>query len=165
MLAALIGAAASVTMITGAGAASAAASHPAAHHAAVTGTEHFQAVGTSLSGNTSHVVAYGVFNATGTDRSVSNRRDIFIFPGGSFRVTHKPTRTRRHFSKTTCSGRVLQRGVYVLSRGSGKYAGISGHGTFTARILIVTRHTANGCSKRPIAVQTVIRAQGPISLP
>src|SRR5690242_7292344 len=49
MLAALIGAAASVTMITGAGVASAAAGHPASAHAAVTGTEHFQAVGTSLS--------------------------------------------------------------------------------------------------------------------
>ena len=165
MFAALVGAAASITMITGTGVASAATSHPASAHAAVSGTEHFQAVGTSLSGNKNKVVAYGVFNASGIDRAVSNRRDIFLFPGGSFRVTHKPTRTRQHFSKTTCSGTVLQRGVYRLSHGSGKYAGISGNGRYRLQVLFVTRHTASGCSKKPIAAQTIIRAQGPVTLP
>jgi hypothetical protein len=165
MLAALIGAAASVTMITGAGVASAAAGHPASAHAAVTGTEHFQAVGTSLSGNTSTVVAYGVFNASGTDRSISNRKDIFTFPGGSFFVTHKPTGNRQHFSKVTCSGTFFQRGVYKLGPGRGKYAGINGHGRYKLHGLLVARHTASGCSKRPIAVQTIIRAQGPVTLP
>lgn len=165
MLAALVGAAASVMMITGAGVASAAAGHPASAHAAVTGTEHFQAVGTSLSGNKNKVVAYGVFNASGIDRVVSNRKDIFAFPSGRFLVTHKATRHRQHFSKATCSGTVFQRGVYSLSRGRGTYAGISGHGRFTVHVLIVARHTAHGCSKKPIAAQTIIRAQGPVTLP
>ena len=40
MFAALVGAAASITMITGTGVASAATSHPASAHAAVSGTEH-----------------------------------------------------------------------------------------------------------------------------
>lgn len=165
MLIALIGAAASVTMITGAGVASAAAGHPASAHVAATGTEHFQAVGTSLSGNRNKVVAYGVFNASGIDRAISNRKDVFAFPGGSFLVTHKPTRNRQHFSKVTCSGTFFQRGVYALSRGRGKYAGISGHGRYRLHGLLVARHTAHGCSKRPIAVQTIIRAQGPVALP
>ena len=165
ILAALIGAAASVTMITGAGAASAAAGHPASPHAAVTGTEHFQIVGTSLSGNRNKVVAYGVFNASGTDRAVSNRKDVFIFPRGSFVVRHKPTGTRRQFSKATCSGTVSQRGLYTLHRGSGRYAGISGGGHYSLHVLFVARHTASGCSKKPIAVQTIVRAQGPVTLP
>jgi hypothetical protein len=165
MLAALIGAAASVTMIAGAGAASAAAGHPGRADAAVTGTEHFQLVSNSLSGNNNKVVAYGVFNASGIDRVISNSKDVFTFPGGSFLVTHKVTRNRQHFSKATCSGTVFQRGVYTLSRGRGKYAGIGGHGRFRVHVLLVTRHTAHGCSKKPIAVQTLIQAQGPVTLP
>ena len=73
-LAALIGAAATVTMITGAGVASGLAELPHRHqppaavsHAAVTRTEHFQDVSASLTSNTSPVAAYGAFNASGTD--------------------------------------------------------------------------------------------------
>jgi hypothetical protein len=32
-------------------------------------------------------------------------------------------------------------------------------------VLIVLAHTAAGCSKKPIAVQTLVRAQGPVTLP
>ena len=176
-LAALIGAAATVTMITGVGVAAASASHPAASsrpaavshpaspHAAISGTQHFQIVSASLSGTRSRVVAYGVFNASGIDRSISNTRDTFTFPGGSFRVTHKVTHNRQHFSKATCAGVVHQRGTYKLSKGTGRYAGISGHGRFRVRVLLVTRHTSSGCGNRPIAIQTVIRARGPVSVP
>ena len=171
MLAALIGAAATVTMITGAGVASAsptypaAITHPASAHRAVTGTEHFQIVSTSLTSSRSKVVAYGVFNASGVDIATSNTRDTFKFPGGKFRVTHKVTRNRQHFNKTTCAGTFRERGTYKLSHGTGKYAGISGHGRYRLRGLIVARHTAHGCSRRPIAIQVIIRAHGPVTLP
>jgi hypothetical protein len=164
-LAALIGAAATVTMITGAGVASASPTHPASSHRAVTGTENFQAVSTSLTSNRSKVVAYGVFNASGVDISTSSTRDTFKFPGGSFRVTHKVTHSHSHFNTRTCAGTQNQRGIYKISRGRGKYAGISGHGRFTVSVLIVARHTAHGCSKKPIAIQVVLRAHGPVTLP
>ena len=177
MLAALIGAAATVTMITGAGVASASPArpgsparpvtitHPASAHRAVTGTEHFQAVSTSLTSSRSKVAAYGVFNASGVDISISNTRDTFKFPGGKFRVTHHATRSRQHFSTRTCAGTFRERGTYKLSHGTGKYAGISGHGRYRLRGLIVARHTARGCSRRPIAIQVIIRAHGPVTLP
>jgi hypothetical protein len=176
-LAALISAAATVTMIAGAGVAAASpahpaslahpasATHPASSHRAVTGTEHFQAVSTSLTSNRSKVVAYGVFNASGVDISTSNTRDTFKFPGGKFRVTHKVTHSRQHFNTSTCAGTAHQRGTYKISHGTGKYAGISGHGRFRVRALIVARHTAHGCSRRPIAIQVIIRAHGPVTLP
>jgi hypothetical protein len=164
-LAALISAAATVTMLTGAGVASATPAHPASSHRAVTGTEHFQAVSTALTSNKSKVVAYGVFNASGVDVATSNTTDTFKFPGGTFRVTHKVTHHRQHFNKTTCAGTAQQRGTYKLSHGTGKYAGISGHGGFTVGALIVARHTAHGCSRKPIAIQVIIRAQGPVTLP
>src|SRR6266568_5233131 len=134
MLAALIGAAATVTMIAGAGVA------PASAHRAVTGTEHFQAVSTSLTSSRSKVVAYGVFNASGIDISTSNTRDTFKFPGGKFRVTHHATHSRQHFNTTTCAGTFRERGVYKISHGTGRYAGISGHGRYRLRGLIVARH-------------------------
>jgi len=170
-LAALIGAAATVTMMAGAGVASASPAHPAtpvhpaSSHRAVTGTEHFQAVSTSLTSSRSKVVAYGVFNASGVDIATSNTRDTFKFPGGKFRVTHHATHSRQHFNTTTCAGTFRERGVYRLSHGTGRYAGISGHGRYRLRGLIVARHTAHGCSRRPIAIQVIIRAHGPVTLP
>ena len=171
MLAALIGAAATVTMITGAGVAAASPthpaiiSHPASSHRAVTGTEHFQIVSTSLTSSRSKVVAYGVFNASGVDIATSNTRDTFKFPGGKFRVRHHATHSRQHFNTRTCAGTFRERGTYKLSHGTGKYAGISGHGRYRLRGLIVARHTARGCSRRPIAIQVIIRAHGPVTLP
>ncbi len=177
MLAALFGAAATVTMIAGAGVASASPAHPgspahpvtithpASSQRAVTGIEHFQAVSTSLTSSRSKVVAYGVFNASGVDIATSNTRDTFKFPGGKFRVRHHATRSRQHFSTRTCAGTFRERGVYRLSHGTGRYAGISGHGRYRLRGLIVARHTAHGCSRRPIAIQVIIRAHGPVTLP
>lgn len=174
-VAALISAAATVTMITGAGAATAASSHPAGPHPAaaraavtqraVTGTEHFQDVSASLTSNKSPVAAYGAFNAGGVDTQLGHRTDLFKFPGGSFLIKHKVTRSRQHFSKTACAGVQRQRGTYKISGGTGKYAGISGSGHFRLRVLIVARHTAHGCSQRPVAVQVIIRAHGPVTVP
>jgi hypothetical protein len=179
-LAALIGAAATATMITGAGVAAASAGHPAvaSHpagislavhpaslHAAVTRTEHFQDVSASLTSNTSPLVAYGLFNASGTDVQNSNGTDTFTFPSGGFLVKHKVTHSRSRFSKTACAGTERQRGTYKVSHGTGKYAGISGHGRFRLRVLIVARHTSHGCSGKPVAVQVIIRARGPVTLP
>lgn len=173
-VAALISAAATVTMITGAGVATAATSHPASHRAAarpavtqraVTGTEHFQDVSASLTSNKSPVAAYGAFNAGGVDTQLGHRTDLFKFPGGSFLIKHKVTRSRQHFSKTACAGVQRQRGTYKISGGTGKYAGITGSGHFRLRVLIVARHTAHGCSQRPVAVQVIIRAHGPVTLP
>jgi hypothetical protein len=179
-IAALVGAAATATMITGAGVAAASAGHPAAvthpaaislaaHpasvHAAVTRTEHFQDVSASLTSNNSPLAAYGVFNAGGIDVQNSNGTDTFTFPGGGFLVKHKATHSRSRFSKTTCAGTERQRGTYKISHGTGKYAGISGHGRFRLRFLIVARHTSHGCSGKPVAVQVIIRAHGPVTLP
>src|SRR5450432_237687 len=112
-IAALVGAAATATMITGAGVAAAsavlpaaarhpaaisqAAAHPASVHAAVTRTEHFQDLSASLTSNTSPVAAYGAFNASGTDTQGKGNTDTFTFPGGSFVVKHKVTHDRQHF--------------------------------------------------------------------
>ncbi len=110
------------------------------------------------------MAAYGLFNASGVDHTITRHIDVFRFGNGSFRVTHKATHSRQHFSKVTCSGTFSERGVYRLSHGRGRYAGIRGHGHYVLRGLFVTRHTAHGCGHKPIAVQTVIRAHGPTAV-
>lgn len=64
---------------------------------------------------TSSVVAYGAFTAGGVDVQRSNTTDIFKFPGGSFRLTHKITGGHTHFSKATCAGMISQRGPRRMS--------------------------------------------------
>src|SRR5690349_11794547 len=129
-LAALIGAAATVTMITGAGVAGASpvyparTSHPASAHPAVTGVENFQSVSASISRKRSPVVIYGACTDRGVDVTTGKTTDRFRFPGGSFRVTHNNTRSHQHFNPTTCAGTFRQRGTYTLSNGRGTYAGI-----------------------------------------
>lgn len=161
--AAVIGATCTATILTGAGAATAAVQAPGIHRW-ISGTEHFQLVSASISGNRSEVAAYGLFNASGLDHTITRHINIFMFRNGSFRVTHKATHSGQHFSKVTCSGTFSERGVYRLSHGRGRYAGIRGHGHYVLQGLFVTRHTAHGCGHRPVAVQTVIRAHGPTSV-
>ena len=148
----------------GAGVAAAAVHRPG-NHRWISGTQHFQIVGTSVSGSRSRVAAYGLFNTSGADRAITGHVDVFRFGNGSFQVTHKPVGSQRqHFSKVTCSGTFSQHGVYRLSHGRGRYAGIRGHGRYVLHGLLVTRHTAHGCGRQPIAVHTVIDAEGPTAV-
>jgi hypothetical protein len=171
-IAALIGAAATITMISGASLAAAsthpAGARPASVRPAVTKIEHFQAVSVSLTTNTNHIIAYGAFAAGGTDVENSNNTDTFKFPGGTFRVTHKVKGGHEHFSKATCLNLISQHGTIKISHGTGKYAGISGSGTFKLAIVFIDGRNSHGaCSMRvkPVAGQLIIQAQGPVTLP
>jgi hypothetical protein len=161
--AAIIGATCSLTMLTGVGMASAAVHAPASPRW-ISGFEHFNLVGASLNGNRTDIAAYGLFNARGVDHQISRHVDVFRFRNGSFHVWHKATHSRQHFSKVTCSGTFTERGVYRLGHGHGRYWGIRGHGTYELHGLFVVRHTMHGCGHKPIAVHTVIHADGPTSL-
>ena len=66
----------------------------------------------------------------------------------------------------TCLNTVNQHGTYTLLGGTGKYAGISGHGTFRLHILIVAARSHGQCSQTepPVAFELLIRASGPVHL-
>lgn len=167
-IAAFIGAAATVTMITGAGVASAAAGHPASTRPAVTGTQHFQLMTTSATSTKASVIALGsVITAGGVDHQ-GNKTDTVVFPGGTFKIRHSAGHGPQHFNPRTCLAVITQRGTYTLGHGTGKYKGISGHGRYLARILFVAARNSKGnCSERkaPRAFQQIITAHGPLTLP
>ena len=51
-------------------------------------------------------------------------------------------------------------------RGTGRYAGISGHGTYQLSLEIVAARTHGGCSSAqpPVAQQELLRLAGPVRL-
>ena len=144
------------------GLAAASAATPAA-----SGTEHFQMMTTSSSQRTpAPVVATGLFTAGGVDHE-GNKAATFTFPGGSFKVTHSRGHGKQSFNPKTCLFVISQHGTFKVGGGTGKYAGISGHGTYQLSILAVGARTAKGaCSQKtpPVAWEQVIKASGPVTL-
>jgi len=175
----LIGAAgvlmtAGAVTLTGLTAASAspAVHHPAARAAhqaaqvAAAGTEHFQLLSTSAKSNQGHVIAYGLFTGAATD-IMGSRTDTFKFSNGSFKIRHSAGHGPQHFDPRTCLANIHLRGTFKVHSGTGKFAGIRGHGRYQATILFIGARNANGkCSQRkaPVAFQQTIRARGRLHL-
>jgi hypothetical protein len=145
----------------------AAASASPAVRPSVSGTEHFQIVTASATAAKVAIIAHGpVFTAGGVDNQ-GNTTDTVKFPGGTFKIKHSAGHGPQKFNPTTCLITISQHGTYTLSGGTGKFAGISGHGKYQLRILGIAARSANGkCSqkKAPVAFQQVIQAQGPVHL-
>jgi hypothetical protein len=131
----------------------------------VSGTEHFQIVSGSATEHQADVIATGMFNAGGADITGSTT-DTFRFPGGTFRVTHSPGHGTHSFDPRTCLVTISSRGTITLGHGTGRYAGISGHGTYTLSILEIAARSNSTCSptNRPVAFQQIIQAQGQVNL-
>ena len=132
---------------------------------AVSGTEHFQLVTTSATSSTGHVIAHGVFTAPAVDH-MGNSVDKFVFGNGSFKVKHSPGKGPQSFNPKTCLLTISQHGTYKVFGGTGRYARISGHGTYHVTILAIGARSKGKCSqsKPPVAFQQIITASGPVRL-
>ena len=133
----------------------------------VSGIEHFQLVSTSSSPKTNgHLIAYGVFTKAGTDVVTGNLTDIFKFRNGTIHVHHSAGKGTQRFNPHTCLLQISLHGTYRLVSGTGRYAGISGHGTYRLSILAIGARSHGKCTQRkpPVAFQQIIRASGPVHL-
>jgi hypothetical protein len=132
---------------------------------AVSGTEHFQLVTTNPSSSTGQVIAHGVFTAPALDHMGSSV-DKFVFSNGSFKVRHSPGKGPQSFNPKTCLMTISQHGTYKVFGGTGRYARISGHGTYHVTILVISARSNGKCSqsKPPTAFQQIISASGPVTL-
>jgi hypothetical protein len=157
--------AAGAVAVSGLTAASAATAAPAVRPS-VSGVEFFQIMTTSATGNQSIIALGKVFTAGGVNHPGS-KTDLAVFPGGTFKIRHFRGHGTTHVNLTTCLFRLNRHGTYKLRGGTGKYAGISGHGRYRLRIRVVFARNANGhCSnsKPPVAFQEIIKAHGPVTL-
>ena len=159
---ATIVAAAAAAAMGGAGVAAA-----GTHSGGMSGIQHFQLMSTSATATTSSVIAYGVFTGAAVDHMVSNSVDEFVFSNGTIRVHHSAGQGPQSVNPKTCLLRVNQHGTYRIIRGTGKFAGIRGHGTYRLSILAIGARSGGMCSqsKPPVAFHEVINASGPVSLP
>lgn len=107
------------------------------------------------------VIAHGAFSAAGTDVELSPNSDtgsgVFIFPGGTITAVHTTTSSTGTFNPKTCVAHFQFSGTYVITGGTGAYAGASGSGTFQGR------GTSVGCDQNTASQLVVIHAHGPIS--
>lgn len=119
---------------------------------------------TSATSSTSSVIARGVFTAGGVDHT-GNKVDRLVFPKGSFKVRHTGP-AKQTLNRKTCLLTVTGHGTYKISGGTGAYAGIRGHGTYTLSVLAIFPKSGGKCSttKAPTTFQQIIKASGPVSL-
>jgi hypothetical protein len=151
--------AAAVTATAGIAAASAA---PTASHTA-SGTEHIQVMSASTGSGPASVIARGVFTAAGQVRLGDAKVVTIRFPGGTVVLSHKQAHGAQHFSPASCLSLVSQSGSYRITRGTGRYAGISGHGTYRLSLEIVGARAHGQCSSgRPLAQQELLQLSGPV---
>jgi hypothetical protein len=163
--AAAIGAVSVAAVLSGAGLAAASASPT---RSAGPKIEHFRGMTTSIPGSRPiSMIATGVFTAGGVDIITSATADIFRFPGGTIKVRHHAVRSTPTVNSRTCLFTVSESGTYKLTGGTGKYAGISGSGTYTLSILaVLARDSKSKCSMAltPAATQLILNLHGPVKL-
>jgi len=162
----LTAAAAAIAAATGAGVTAANAA-PAARQA-VSGTEYVQIMSTSATGSSgpASAIARGVFTAGGQARLGDARTGTIVFPGGTVVLSHRAGKNSAHFYPGGCLSLISQSGSYQIVRGTGRYAGISGHGTYQLSLEMVAARVHGGCSsaKPPVAQQELLRLSGPVRL-
>jgi hypothetical protein len=154
--------AATATTIATVSGVTAASASPAAPRAA-SGTEYVQVMSTSAAGPAS-AIARGVFTAAGQARLGDARVGTIVFPGGTVVLSHRPGKGSSRFYPGACLSLISQSGTYQIVRGTGRYAGISGHGTYQLSLEIVAARVHGACSsaKPPVAQQELLLLAGPV---
>lgn len=144
-----------------AGASPVAASAPAA----VSGTEHLQIMTTSGTATTASIIVWGVFTAAGVDH-MGNTIDTVVLPGGTIKVRHPGGGGPGSFNAKTCLFTASERAGYTFVGGTGKYKGITGHGTALVSIVGLGAKVKGACSQTapPVAFHQVINGSGPVKL-
>jgi len=132
--------------------------------AAASGTEYIQVMSASVTPGPASVIARGVFTAAGQARLGDARTATFTFPGGTLVLSHRTAKDSSRFYPGSCLSVISQSGSYRIVRGTGRYARISGHGTYQLSLEIVAARAGGHCSsaRPPLAQQELLRLAGPV---
>jgi hypothetical protein len=139
---AVLGSAAAIVLVGGAGLATAAAS-PAG--SAASGTEHFSLMTTQPTASKYVIITSGVFTAGGTDVSGA-KTDTAKFHDGTFKIHHGSALhiTKQKVNPKTCLAQFAATVKFTLGGGTGAYKGISGSGTAKINALEIAKRNSKG---------------------
>ncbi len=142
---------------------------------AIGGPETFVLTSTSAVAYPAYLVtASGAFAAKGTLAAMAPGQSTAKFRDGTFVLTHPVNDVRvavRSLNHRTCAAVLDQTGTYTIGSGTGKYRGISGYGTETARFTATLPRAKSGrcdISKAmavPSPAHTIVRGTGTVLIP
>ncbi len=137
---------------------------------AATNNQHFTVVGTGQLEQLK-VIASGVINTLGADNPLEDKedpeagtltlRDEFVFPDGSLFVTASGP-IRYSFDERTCIRSNTFHGTYRITGGTGAYAGFTGGGTYSGRLLFF-EGGPEGCTDEGGHGVLVVRYRGTLA--
>ena len=139
------------------------------------GTEVIRASATNVHATSVTVKASGVFADTGTLKlPIGDQRTItFTFTRGNLVVLNAtgPVNSPLHLDKTTCAFSQMVDGTYrvLAANSTGRYAGATGHGTYTINSSGVAPKTSDGTcdtssNATPGQAHVTVRLRGPLTL-
>jgi hypothetical protein len=143
---------------------------PARAHDSHTINQHWTVI--TQPGEPTRVNARGVLDDSGTvvDVLTLNHDGTFdnlatqVFPHGDLYYHGQGTYTV-DVNPDTCRGTGDVVGPFVITGGTGEYAGASGDGVALIHLRFFFDHTATGCAPFPSKVYGVARANGTLNLP
>jgi hypothetical protein len=122
---------------------------------------------TSVTARTGSVIAYGPVTAFGKAPIGPQRVGTVVFSHGAITISHKQGKGGSvHFNPRTCLLTIAETGTYKILRGTGAYAGITGHGTYRLGIVQIAARVHGACSQTapPTASQELLQLSGPVHL-
>jgi hypothetical protein len=92
------------------------------------------------------VIATGVFTAGGVAHS-GQKADLLVFPAGTIKIVPYAGGGSQKINPKTCLLTETMKADYNITGGTGKYAGISGKGTYTGNILGIVARSGGKCQR------------------
>ena len=121
------------------------------------------------SGNHEVAIAHGAFVGGGRDDASHESYDVLHLGHGTLRVTHPDSQSHftQHLDPKTCFATFTITGKYTVGHGTGRFAHVTGHGTYVVRDQAILARTKSGaCDENadPTVDVFVARASGPVHL-
>ena len=127
---------------------------------------HIQIMSTSTASSPASALAYGEFHRRRPCRPGRRQDRQGHLPRRHHQaaVAITPATGTTRFNPRTCLAVISQPGTYRIVGGTGRYAGIRGHGRYQLSLMFIAARSKGKCSsaKAPVARQELLRLSGPV---
>jgi hypothetical protein len=153
--AALIAAAGMAALAVTAATAAAASSTPS-------GIEHWTVESTNPVSATATLIAHGPLTVGGT---INLETGHVRLPGGTLQLSHHQVWGTQGQSAKTCLATLTSSGTYTVTKGTGSYKNVKGHGTYTLTAYAIVKKANGHCATKvvPYAQTELLTASGPLT--